>query len=61
MYYEEHGVPSGPPLEAPNLPRALILAGCAHVYSNELRAWWRDQTPETVIVPERRSGMQASQ
>jgi pimeloyl-ACP methyl ester carboxylesterase len=47
-------------LEAPDLTRALILAGCAHYYADELRAGWREQTPESVVAPERRAAMQAA-
>jgi pimeloyl-ACP methyl ester carboxylesterase len=47
-------------LEAPDLARALVLTGCAHVYADELRAWWREQTPESVVAPERRPAMQKS-
>lgn len=36
-------------LEAPTLPRALVLAGGAYYYGEELRAWWRTQTPETIL------------
>ena len=45
-------------VDAPQLPRALVLAGGTHYYSDELRAWWRTQTPETVVAPERRPAMQ---
>ena len=47
-------------LEAPDLARALILSGGTHFYADELRAWWREQTPESVVAPERRPAMQAS-
>jgi pimeloyl-ACP methyl ester carboxylesterase len=36
-------------LEAPEIPRALVLAGGTFVYGDELRAWWRTQTPETIF------------
>jgi pimeloyl-ACP methyl ester carboxylesterase len=47
-------------LEAPDLARALVLSGCTHYYSAELRAWWREQTPESWVPPERRPAMAAS-
>ena len=50
-------------LEAPELARALILTGCTRFYSDELRAWWREQTPESVLeaaTPERRAALPAS-
>jgi pimeloyl-ACP methyl ester carboxylesterase len=47
-------------LEAPDLARALVLTACTHFYAEDLRAWWRAQTPESVVPPERRPAMQAS-
>jgi pimeloyl-ACP methyl ester carboxylesterase len=46
-------------VEAPDLARALILSGCTHYYSDQLRAWWREQTPETVVPAERVPALQA--
>ena len=37
-------------LEAPDLAAALVLAGCAHYYSPELRAWFATQTPDTLMT-----------
>jgi pimeloyl-ACP methyl ester carboxylesterase len=37
-------------LEAPDLAAALVLAGCAHYYDAELRAWWATQTPDTLMA-----------
>jgi pimeloyl-ACP methyl ester carboxylesterase len=37
-------------LEAPELAAALVLAGGTYFYSPELRAWWRTQTPESLIA-----------
>lgn len=37
-------------LEAPELARAHILAGGTYFYSDELRTWWRRQTPETIVT-----------
>lgn len=36
-------------LEAPELVRAHILAGGTFFYSDELRAWWGRQAPETIV------------
>lgn len=36
-------------LEAPDLAAALVLAGCAHYWDAELRAWSAAQTPDTVL------------
>ena len=36
-------------LEAPDLTQALVLSGGTYFYGDELRAWWREQTPETLI------------
>jgi 3-oxoadipate enol-lactonase len=36
-------------LAAPALPRALILAGGTYFYGEEIRAWWRTQTPERLV------------
>jgi pimeloyl-ACP methyl ester carboxylesterase len=47
-------------LEAPGLAGALILAGCTHFYADELRAWWRTQTPETVADEARRAALRAA-
>lgn len=35
-------------LEAPSLARALVLAGGTFHYDEQLGAWWRTQTPETL-------------
>lgn len=35
-------------LEAPELPRAHVLAGGTYFYGPELHEWWRTQTPETL-------------
>jgi pimeloyl-ACP methyl ester carboxylesterase len=45
-------------LESPGLVRALVLTACSHYYAEELRAWWRQQTPETVAGPERQLALQ---
>lgn len=45
-------------LAAPELVQALVLSACSHYYSDRLRAWWSEQTPETVVGPERRQAMQ---
>lgn len=37
-------------LEAPELAAALVLAGGTFFYGPELRAWWRTQTPESLIA-----------
>jgi pimeloyl-ACP methyl ester carboxylesterase len=37
-------------LEAPDLPATLVLAGCAHYWDAELRAWFATQTPDTLIA-----------
>ncbi len=37
-------------LEAPDLAAACILAGGTYYYGDELRSWWRDQTPDTVVT-----------
>jgi pimeloyl-ACP methyl ester carboxylesterase len=37
-------------LHAPTLPRALVLAGGTYYYGKELRDWWREQTPETILT-----------
>jgi pimeloyl-ACP methyl ester carboxylesterase len=47
-------------LAAPDLARALVLTACTHFYADELRAWWSEQTPESIVPPERRPAMQAS-
>jgi len=47
-------------VEAPDLPQALILAGGSHFYSDDLRAWWRGQTPESVTSKEGRVRLQSS-
>ena len=39
-------------LEAPDLARACILAGGTYYYGDELRAWWREQSPDTVFTGE---------
>jgi pimeloyl-ACP methyl ester carboxylesterase len=39
-------------LEAPDLARALVLSGCTYYYGEELRAWLRAQTPETLVTSE---------
>jgi pimeloyl-ACP methyl ester carboxylesterase len=36
-------------VDAPGLARALVLAGVTYVYDDELRAWWRGQTPESIL------------
>jgi len=36
-------------LEAPELVQALVLSGGTYYYGDELRAWWREQTPDTLI------------
>lgn len=36
-------------LMAPERVRALVLAGGTYFYGEEIRAWWRTQTPETLI------------
>ncbi|MDI3339595.1 MAG: alpha/beta hydrolase [Sphaerobacter sp.] len=35
-------------LDAPDLARALVLAGGTYHYDDELRRWWRTMTPESV-------------
>jgi len=42
-------------VEAPELPRALVLSAGTYFYGEELRAWWRDRTPEVHVPPERRA------
>lgn len=37
-------------LEAPDLPRALVLAGGTYFYGSELRDWWSRQTPKTILA-----------
>jgi pimeloyl-ACP methyl ester carboxylesterase len=37
----------------------MILAGCAHFFSDELRSWSGEQTPESAVEPDRRPEMQA--
>ena len=46
-------------LEAPDLARAFVYCAVGHVWSDELRAWLRAQTPESVVGPERRPQLQA--
>jgi len=46
-------------VEAPELPRALVLSAGTYFYGEELRAWWRSRTPETHVPPERRAVLQA--
>jgi len=36
-------------LDAPHLVRALVVTGATYFYGDELRAWWRRQTPESVV------------
>jgi pimeloyl-ACP methyl ester carboxylesterase len=36
-------------LEAPELVQAHVLAGGTYFYSAKLRAWWGEQTPETIV------------
>ena len=36
-------------LAAPDLATALVLSGGTYYYGEELRAWWRAQTPETLV------------
>ncbi len=36
-------------LDAPSLPRALILAGGTYEYDAQIRAWWRTQTPDSLV------------
>ncbi len=36
-------------LMAPARVRALVLAGGTYFYGPEIRAWWRAQTPETLV------------
>ena len=36
-------------LEAPALARACILAGATYFYGDDLRTWWSQQTPDTVV------------
>jgi pimeloyl-ACP methyl ester carboxylesterase len=36
-------------LAAPQLTGACILAGSTYYYGDELRTWWAQQTPETVV------------
>jgi pimeloyl-ACP methyl ester carboxylesterase len=36
-------------LDDPARVRALVLAGGTYFYGPEIRAWWRTQTPETLI------------
>ena len=36
-------------LAAPALAGALVLAAGTYYYGPELRAWWREQTPETIV------------
>ena len=46
---------------APDLVRALILAGATYYFSDELRAWWAQQTPDTLGADEERvRAMQAT-
>lgn len=47
-------------VEAPDLPRALVLSAGTYFYGEELRAWWRSRTPETHVPPERRAALQAA-
>lgn len=35
-------------LDAPDLPRAFVLAGGTFRYDDDLRRWWRTATPESV-------------
>jgi pimeloyl-ACP methyl ester carboxylesterase len=46
-------------VEAPELPRALVLSAGTYYYGEELRAWWRGRTPEMHVPPERRAALQA--
>jgi pimeloyl-ACP methyl ester carboxylesterase len=46
-------------LEAPDLARAMILSGGTYFFADELRAWWRTQTPETVADAARREALRA--
>jgi pimeloyl-ACP methyl ester carboxylesterase len=46
-------------LEAPDLARAFVYCAGAHYFSDEVRAWLRAQTPESVVAPERRPAMRA--
>jgi pimeloyl-ACP methyl ester carboxylesterase len=39
-------------LEAPELAATLVLSGGTYFYDEELRAWWRQQTPETLVGDE---------
>lgn len=47
-------------LEAPALANVLILASDTYFYSDALRAWWREQTPETVVPAAARPARQAA-
>ncbi|HEX2515319.1 MAG TPA: alpha/beta hydrolase [Chloroflexota bacterium] len=47
-------------LEAPGLARALILCAGTYFFADELRAWWRTQTPESVTDAARRETLRAA-
>ena len=36
-------------LEAPELARALIFSGGTYYFSDQNRAWWAEQTPDTIV------------
>jgi len=46
-------------VEAPDLPKALVLSAGTYFYGEELRAWWRGRTSEAHVPPERRAAAQA--
>ena len=35
--------------EAPDLASALVLSGGTYFYGDDVRAWWREQTPESIL------------
>jgi pimeloyl-ACP methyl ester carboxylesterase len=47
-------------LEAPELASALVLSAGTYYYSDELRAWWREQTPEGLVPEAERPARQAA-